>query len=179
MRIFNILIDKTGKSSTPLKQQFCRCGMNNAKAKPSKKKYFSRNRCKCILKSRTCHIGCKCDGRCGGLQCKSIVLSDSMTQKKATKRYTKVKHSLQKSKVKLLSTEKHGFQLNFMEICILCAIMQNFKSIGKDCFDTKGIYCMYTKIINSLLDLGIVLPVNLWNEKKIHNEINKLKKHFS
>lgn len=105
----------------------CRCGSNKTKKTGCKRRYKNVNRCQCIIKYKTCSTLCKCSGQCGGATCKKTVL---LTGKKL-RSPPKMKHILQTSKIKFQTPfTKLSFPLNFLEMCLLCAVIHSFKISG-------------------------------------------------
>lgn len=72
----------------------------------------------------------------------------------------------------------NGYSFNFLEICVLRAIIHGFKDMGVDCWDTDKVYSMYIAIIEALLNLGIVIPLTQCSKQAIAKELHKLKKQF-
>ena len=91
----------------------------------------------------------------------------------------KGKHRLQSSRIKLTdsSADHNGSQCNFLEVCVLSAIIQHLKSVEGSTFywDVNRIHDMYHLVISSLLSLGIVLPLS-WSRNTTEKEVEKLEK---
>ena len=66
--------------------------------------------------------------------------------------------------------------LNFLETCLLCAVIHYFKNSGKQC-GVDDVQAMYIKVIDSLMEIGIALPLER-TFNVLYNEIIKLKKDF-
>lgn len=153
----------------------CRCGSNKTKKTGCKRRYKNVNRCQCIIKYKTCSTLCKCSGQCGGATCKKTVL---LTGKKL-RSPPKMKHILQTSKIKFQTpSTKLTFPLNFLEMCLLCAVIHSFKISGKQ-FVAADVHSMYIQVIDSLLEIGIVLPLERRTLHSLYTEITKIEKDFS
>ena len=50
--------------------------------------------------------------------------------------------------------------LNFLEICLLCAVIHYFKNSGKQC-GVDDVQAMYIKVIDSLIEIGIALQLEM------------------
>ena len=66
--------------------------------------------------------------------------------------------------------------LNFLETCLLCAVIHYFKNSGKQS-GVDDVQAMYIKVIDSLMEIGIALPLER-TFNVLYNEIIKLKKDF-
>lgn len=170
--------EETGKER---KLQSCRCGLNKKNGSHPKRNYCNTNRCKCMLKYGSCQQNCKCVGRCGGLVCKKKVIV-SIKKNRNGPSPGKAKHLLQTSVRKSLlpnyELPTNGYSFNFLEICVLCAIIHGFKDMSVDCWDTDKVHSMYIAIIEALLNLGIVIPLTQCSKQAIAKELHKLKKQF-
>ena len=67
--------------------------------------------------------------------------------------------------------------LNFLEICLLCDVIHYFKNSGKQC-GVDDVQAMYIKVIDSLMEIGIALPLQRRTFNVLYNGIIKLKKEF-
>lgn len=147
-----------------------------------KRSYRNTSRCSCILKFKSCSSKCKCIGRCGGITCRKKVV---VPKEKGKKRLSpgKAKHLLQTAvrKSPLPESQKvkaNGNCFNFLEICVLCAIIHGFMDMNVESWNTDKVFSMYISIIEALLDLGIVLPLTQWSKEAIEKELHKLRKQF-
>ncbi len=128
------------------------------------KKYTSFKRCKCILKYKTCSYRCKCAGKCGGIKCTVKVVK---VDKKHHNQVPRSKHILQKVSSENMPMFKGQIMdsiLNFLEVCILVT-MVHFATSGSICsWDATTICNVYTCIIDTLLAIGIVLPIRKFSK---------------
>jgi hypothetical protein len=83
------------------------------------------------------------------------------------------------SQVTASNTDK-AFKLNFLEICLITAIILRLKNLHGNtvAWNSEKVNEMYLLMMSNLLHLGIVLPLNRYPLTKIESEIKKLKKHF-
>ncbi|XP_028410080.1 uncharacterized protein LOC114532711 [Dendronephthya gigantea] len=166
------------KSSTPGRKG-CRCGQTtqaqkNRKAKPLKK-YKSYKRCNCMIKFKSCCDRCKCVGKCGGCTCKTRVVK----VRRKTKSSPRVKHILQTQKNILPSgSTPEENTTNFLEVCVLCSIINFFRSGYFTLWDAETVYSLYIGVIEGLFNLNIVLPLRKWQKEFIWKKVLKLKKDF-
>ena len=153
----------------------CRCGSNKSQNNVQRRKYKSQARCQCLLKYRGCSRLCKCSGQCGGGKCKELVLCKG----NKGSLLPKLRHILQTSKRNLQPPRSSDSTsaLNFLEICLLCAVIHYFKNSGKQC-GVDDVQSMYIKVIDSLMEIGIALPLERRTFNVLYNEIIKLKKDF-
>ena len=162
------------------KNESCRCGRNVKKG--TKRNYRNTGRCNCILKHRSCNQNCKCVGHCGGIACRKKVFG-SVAKTRNGPSPEKAKHILQTSmrKSPLSHSENltiSGHSFNFLEICVLCAIIHGFQDMSVDCWDTDRVYSTHISIIEALLDLGIILPIFVHSKQAIERELHTLRKQF-
>ena len=139
-----------------------RCGeVSKPKKSAPKRKYNSRNRCRCLRQYNGCSKNCKCSGHCGGNVCKTMVFSNSKSKKTTSKKRTR--HLLQCPPTKLMSSDSSkNFKMNFLEVCFLSAIILHLrnKSGNELGWVVEHVHEIYTNVILNLLNLGIVLPLN-------------------
>ena len=74
-------------------------------------------------------------------------------------------------------SRKLTFPLNFLEICLLCAVINSFK-ISEAQLVAVDVQSMYIHVIDSLLEIGIVLPPERGTLDSLYNESPKFKKDF-
>lgn len=156
----------------------CRCG--RVKKGGKCRKYVSRNRCKCIVSPmKSCSLKCKCAGHCGETMCKRRVKKISNKQKKQRPR---AKHVLQTCKEKIPKCMPQGQEKNppnFLELCILCAIIHfvKFGSMNSSNYE-NNMYAFYTSIIDVLQSHGICLPISKLSEDVVTTKLKSMAKNF-
>ncbi len=91
----------------------------------------------------------------------------------------KMRHVLQTSNRKLKpSASNAANSFNFLEVCVLCAIMLVLKKkTGGQC-RPEDVHSMYNPVIDSLLEFGIILPLERRRMDAVFNEFKKLEKDF-
>ncbi len=89
------------------------------------------------------------------------------------------KHILQKvSSENMFKGQIIGSILNFLEVCILVT-MVHFVTSGSICsWDSTTIYNVYTCVIDTLLAIGIVLPIRKFSKDFIWRKTQQLKKNL-
>lgn len=71
-------------------------------------------------------------------------------------------------------SRKSTLPLNFLEICVLFAVIHSFKISGKQ-FVAANVKSMVVQVIDSLLEIGIVLPLERRTLDSLYNVITKIK----
>ena len=91
----------------------------------------------------------------------------------------KLRHILQTSKRNLQTPRSSDSTsaLNFLEVCLLCAVILYFKNSGKQC-GVDDVQSMYIQVSDSLMEIDIALPLERRTFNVLYNEIIKLKKDF-
>jgi hypothetical protein len=92
----------------------------------------------------------------------------------------RIKHTLQKSKEKLSIPDPscNDNLPNFLEVCVLCTIIHFFNSGRINSWDHDIAYGIYTGVIDSLLQIGFVIPLRKFTREIVWKRLEILKKQF-
>ena len=137
----------------------------------AKRRHKNNAKRQSLVKYGGCSRLCRCSGQCDEGKCKEVVSHKGNKDRSLPK----LKHILQTSKRNLQpprSSESMS-TLNFLEVCLLWAVIHYFKNSGKQ-HGVVDVQSIYIQVIDSSLEIGIALPL----ERTFNVPCNEIKKNL-